>query len=87
MSPRRCDVLITGFVLAVPVLMLGVRGDLTADEVSVRLLWCLAAGYGAVALVRFASTPRTPVRSAAGRESAPVPPPAEQPEDTEPAVP
>ena len=89
MSPLRWDVLVTGFALAVPMLMLGVRGDLTADEVSVRLLWCLAAGYGAVALVRFASTPRTPARpAAAGRGSAqPVQPPAEQPGETEPATP
>ena len=57
MSPLRWDVLITGFVLAVPVLMLGVRGDLTADEVSVRLLWCLAAGWAAVSVVRLASAP------------------------------
>lgn len=90
MSPLRWDVLITGFVLAVPVLMLGLRGDLTVDEVTVRLLWCLAAGYGAVALVRFASTPRPPARSAASRgrgTGQPVPPPAEQPADSEPATP
>ncbi len=57
MSPLRWDVLVAGFVLAVPVLMLGLRGDLTADDVAVRLLWCLAAGWAAVALVRYASTP------------------------------
>ena len=34
MSPLRWDVLITGFVLAVPVLMLGLRGDLSADDVA-----------------------------------------------------
>jgi hypothetical protein len=89
-SPLRWDVLVTGFVLAVPVLMLGLRGDLTLDEVSVRLLWCLAAGYGAVALMRFASTPRTPARSGArgsgsgGGEPTQV---AEQPDDSEPATP
>ncbi len=88
-SPLRWDVLVTGFVLAVPVLMLGVRGDLTADEVSVRLLWCLAAGYGAVALVRFASTPRTPARSAAGRAvTGPTAPATADPEtDSEPPTP
>jgi hypothetical protein len=64
-SPLRWDVLITGFVLAVPVLLLGLRGDLTADDVALRLVWCLAAGWAAVAMVRFATTPRAP--AAAGR--------------------
>jgi hypothetical protein len=59
MSPLRWDVLLAGFVLALPVLALGLRGDLTTEEVTTRLLWCLAAGWGAVALLRFASTPRT----------------------------
>ena len=59
MSPLRWDVLLAGFLLALPVLALGVRGDLTTEEVTTRLLWCLAAGWGAVALLRFASTPRT----------------------------
>ena len=59
MSPLRWDVLLAGFVLALPVLALGLRGDLTVEEVTTRLLWCLAAGWGAVALLRFASTPRT----------------------------
>lgn len=86
MSPLRGDVLITGFVLAVPVLMLGLRGDLGVDEVTVRLLWCLAAGYGAVALVRFASTPRPSARPAVP-SARPVPPPAEQSADSEPPTP
>jgi hypothetical protein len=59
MSPLRWDVLLAGFVLAVPVLALGLRGDLTVEEVTSRLLWCMAAGWGVVALLRFASTPRT----------------------------
>jgi hypothetical protein len=58
MSPLRWDVLLVGFVLALPVIALGLRGDLTAEEVMTRVLWCLAAGWGTVALVRFASTPR-----------------------------
>jgi hypothetical protein len=58
MSPFRWDVLLVGFVLAVPVFALGLRGDLTVDEVVIRLLWCLAAGWGAVAVLRLASTPR-----------------------------
>lgn len=59
MSPLRWDVLLAGFVLSLPVLALGMRGDLTAEEVTTRLLWCLAAGWVAVALLRLASTPRT----------------------------
>jgi hypothetical protein len=59
-SPFRGDVVVTGFVLAIPVLLLGLRGDFTAHEVVTRLLWCLAAGWAAVALVRFASTPPVP---------------------------
>jgi hypothetical protein len=59
MSPLRWDVLLAGFVLSLPVLALGVRGDLTAEEVTTRLLWCMAAGWGAVVLLRIAMTPRT----------------------------
>jgi hypothetical protein len=56
-SPFRGDVLVTGFLLAVPVFLLALRGDFTADEVITRLLWCLGAGWLAVGLVRWASTP------------------------------
>ncbi|NEK57810.1 hypothetical protein GCU56_07995 [Geodermatophilus sabuli] len=73
MSPLRWDVLAVGFLLAVPVLALGLRGDLTADEVVVRLPWCLAAAWAAVALLRWASAP--PRRPAA----APPDPAPEQP--------
>jgi hypothetical protein len=66
MNPLRWDVLLVGFVLAIPVLALGLRGDLSADEVMVRLPWCLAAGWGAVALLRLASTPRKPARATKG---------------------
>lgn len=59
MNPLRWDVLLAGFVLSLPVLALGIRGDLTIDEVTTRLLWCLAAGWGAVALLRVATTPQT----------------------------
>ena len=58
MSPLRWDVLLVGFVLAVPVVALGLRGDLSAEEVMNRVLWCLGAGWAAVALLRWASTPR-----------------------------
>ena len=77
MSPFRWDVLLVGFVLAVPVLALGLRGDFTVEEVTNRLLWCLAAGWGAVALLRLATTPRT--------TTGPKPRPAGSPsEDSEP---
>lgn len=62
-SPLRVDVLVTGFVLAIPVLVLGVRGDLTPHDVVIRLLWCLAAGWAAVAVVRFASTAPGPTKA------------------------
>jgi len=60
MSPLRWDVLLVGFVLAVPVLALGLRGDLSTEEMMNCVLWCLGAGWVAVALLRLASTPRTP---------------------------
>ena len=58
MSPLRWDVLAVGFLLALPLVALGLRGDLTADEVTGRLPWCLLAGYVVVALLRFATRPR-----------------------------
>ena len=77
MSPLRWDVLLVGFVLAVPVLALGLRGDLTTEEMVTRLPWCLAAGWGVVALLRAATTPRTPVRTAKEGRPAVVRLPAE----------
>jgi hypothetical protein len=74
MSPLRWDVLLVGFVLALPVLALGLRGDLTAEEMVTRLPWCLAAGWGVVALLRAVTAPRTPVRSAKQGRPAVVPP-------------
>lgn len=64
MSPLRWDVLLLGFVLALPVLAVGMRGDLTAEEVAMRLPWCLLAAWGTVALLRLAGTPRAADRSA-----------------------
>lgn len=58
MSPFRWDVLAVAFVLAVPLLALGWRGDMALDVVVSRLPWCLLAGWGAVALMRWASRPR-----------------------------
>ena len=78
MNPLRWDVLLVGFVLALPVLALGVRGDLTADEVTMRLPWCLAAGWGAVALLRLASAPRTPAGAKGGSQQ-PEPAPEDEP--------
>jgi hypothetical protein len=77
MSPFRWDVLLVGFVLALPVLALGLRGDFTTEEMVSRLPWCLLAGWAAVALVRAVATPpkperkpkrRPPVRRAAAAE-------------------
>ena len=58
MNPLRWDVVLVGLLISVPVLALGLRGDLSAEEVSVRVLWCLAAGWGVVTVLRLASTPR-----------------------------
>lgn len=58
MSPFRWDVLAVAFVLAVPLLALGWRGDMAMDVVVSRLPWCLLAGWGAVALMRWAARPR-----------------------------
>jgi len=59
-SPLRPDVVVTGLVLAIPVFLLGLRGEFSTEEVLTRLLWCLAAGWAAVAVIRFASTPPAP---------------------------
>jgi hypothetical protein len=58
MSPFRWDVLLVGFVLALPVLALGLRGDLSTEEMMTRVLWCLGAGWAAVTVLRLATTPR-----------------------------
>lgn len=78
MSPLRWDVLLAGFVLSLPVLALGVRGDLTIEEMTTRILWCLAAGWLAVALLRLASTPRraSGPASRSRRVAEPVTPPS-----------
>ena len=72
MSPFRWDVLLVGFVLAVPVVALGLRGDLSAEETMTRVLWCLGAGWVVVAVLRLAGAPRPPAKPAA-------PPEAEEP--------
>ena len=65
MSPLRWDVLAVSFLLALPVLALGLRGDLGTHDVVTRLPWCLAAGWGVVALLRWAATPRPSATSSA----------------------
>ncbi|MGY2064456.1 hypothetical protein [Blastococcus sp. SYSU DS0619] len=80
MNPLRWDVLLVGFVLAVPVLALGLRGDFTTEEVVSRLPWCLAAGWGAVALVRAVLAPPKPAPKSRRRQAA-RPAPAEEPAD------
>ena len=78
-SPLRVDVVVSGFVLAIPVLLLGVRGDLSINDVLARLPWCLAAGWAAVAVLRFASTPPADA-------VVPVAPVAEPDDDRTPAI-
>ena len=58
MSPLRWDVLAVSFVLAVPLLALGLRGDMDMPTVMMRLPWCLLAGWAVVALLRWAARPR-----------------------------
>jgi len=76
MSPLRWDVLAVALLLSLPVLALGLRGDLGMHDVVTRLPWCLAAGWGVVALLRWAGTPRPPARpspASADESSAPTP--------------
>jgi hypothetical protein len=72
MSPLRWDVLALSFVLALPLFGLWLRGEFTLDELTNRLLWCLAAGWAVVALLRWAATPRRPAQ-----ETTPAAAPAE----------
>ena len=60
MNPLRWDVLLVAFVLAVPVLALGLRGDFTTEETVNRLPWCLLAAWVAVALLRAVAAPPRP---------------------------
>ena len=58
MSPLRWEVLGLAFVLALPVLAMGLRGDLTIDDVLTRLPWCLGAAWVAIALLTAVARPR-----------------------------
>ncbi|WP_369258016.1 hypothetical protein [Geodermatophilus amargosae] len=73
MSPLRWDVLTVGLVLALPVLALYLRGDFPLDEVLARLPWCLLAGWGAVALLRWAATPQARPADSGARPAPRVP--------------
>ena len=76
MSPLRWDVLAVAFVLAIPLLALGLRGDLEPQDVVSRLPWCLLAGWAAVALLRWASQPRNVAadeKQPADKEPSPAP--------------
>jgi hypothetical protein len=84
MSPLRWDVLLVGFVLAVPVLALGLRGDLSTEEMMTRVLWCLGAGWAVVALLRLALAPRPSEAASKGAEDSVADPVA--PADHSPAV-
>ena len=76
MNPLRWDVLLVGFVLALPVLALGLRGDLSTEEMMTRVLWCLGAGWVVVALLRAATTPPP-----AARTPRSAPQPVQQPDE------
>ncbi|MGY1745735.1 hypothetical protein [Blastococcus sp. SYSU D00695] len=58
MSPLRWEVLGLALVLALPVLAMGLRGDLTPDDVLARLPWCLGAAWAVVALLTAVARPR-----------------------------
>ena len=60
MNPLRWDVLLVGLVFCLPVLFMGLRDDLTVDQMTGRLPWCLLAGWVAVGVVRAAITPPPP---------------------------
>ena len=65
MSPFRWDVLLVGFVLAVPVLALGLRGDLTTEEMMTAAALVPGRGLGrgrAAAVRRHPATPPAEAR-------------------------
>ena len=68
MNPLRWDVLAVSFLLALPVLALGLRGSFTVDEVTSKLPWCFAAGWAVVAVLRWASQPRASAATSAAKD-------------------
>jgi hypothetical protein len=81
MSPLRGDVLALALVLALPLLALGYRGDLSLSDVLGRLPWCLAAAWGAVALLRWAARPRGSTQHGAATRRRPTTPAEEHAAD------
>jgi hypothetical protein len=80
MNPLRWEVLGLAFVLALPVLAMGYRGDLTLDDMVARLPWCLAAAWAAVALLSAVARPRpSAAKPARHTEPAPEPEPGSTP--------
>ena len=72
MNPLRWDVLAVSFVLALPLFALWLREEFSTEEMIGRLPWCLAAGWAVVALLRWASQPRT-AAGARVADTAPAP--------------
>ena len=72
MNPLRWDVLAVSFVLALPLFALWLREEFSTEEMIGRLPWCLVAGWAVVALLRWASQPRTPATAAPEAEPAPT---------------
>jgi hypothetical protein len=72
MSPLRSEVLGLAFVLALPVLAMGLRGDLSLDDVLARLPWCLGAAWAALALLSAVARPRPVKGRGARRPAAPA---------------
>ncbi|MPQ99481.1 hypothetical protein GB931_16470 [Modestobacter sp. I12A-02628] len=75
MSPFRGDVLLLAALFALPVVALTLRGDLSTQDLTARLPWCLLAGWLVVSVVRFAARPAAPApaRGAAAAEPTPAP--------------
>lgn len=61
MSPLRWDVLGVSALFAAPVLLMYGRGQLTVDDLTGRLPWCLLAGWVVVAVLHAATRPPRPV--------------------------
>jgi peptidoglycan/LPS O-acetylase OafA/YrhL len=77
MSPLRWDVLGVSALFAAPVVLMYYRGQVTLDDLTGRVPWCLLAGWVVVAVLRAATRPPAP----APRRRTP-PPAAVHPEDT-----
>ena len=74
MSQLRWDVLAVSSLLALLLLAPGLRGDLGTHDVGTRLPWRLAAGWGVVALLRWAATPRPSAPPSSDEDADPAAP-------------